>query len=117
MQSCDTRGFQALLLLLLASCTSIPVSEESSAPCQLSASELRAVRANALGYLVSEWPVLEERCEYISDIVRVSSASECSIIGGPITADTSCDSPSHKGYEIVFVEETLEPIRIYWLSD
>ena len=84
-------------------------------PCELTPAELRALRMRSLEYLIREWPVLDKRCERISDTVLNTKNYGCMIVEGP-RHDESCELPSHFGYGIVFDKETLNPIEIRWLT-
>ena len=111
------RSIQLSFLCLLGSCASVQDTAEPGARCELTPDQLDTIRANALAYLLSEWPMLDAQCESVSDRVRVAGATECSIAGGPITTGAACEPSPHAGYEVVFIEETLEPVKIYWIDE
>jgi len=116
MRSLVACSVSFVLFALIGGCASVQESSETPAPCELTASELTTVQSRALAYLLQEWPVLDEQCESISDSVRDVGSGECSILGGPKRSNAACEPSPHEAYEIVFIEETLEPIRIYWMS-
>ena len=122
MQHRVTSNLLLLFFLFFMGCASIQETErqatvsEPKTACQLTANELQTLKASALNFLIQEWPVLDKRCERISDTVVSRKAFGCSIMGGPRT-DESCEPPSHVGYGIVFVKETLQPTKIFWLSE
>ena len=117
-----TSNFRLALILAMAGCAStqhtedLATGESPKTACELTASELRTVRSNALEFLIQEWPVLEKRCERISNTVIDWTGHGCSILGGP-RLDRSCERPSHFGYGIVFSKDTLEPVSIFWVTE
>ena len=110
-------NYLAVFYVLLAGCASVQETPATAGSCQLDPNELQTIKARALDYLISEWPVLERRCESMSDTIRTSHRRECLIVGGPRVSDPTCGQPSHKGYEIAFRKESLDPMAIYWLTD
>lgn len=116
MQHLLTGSFRLCVAIFVVGCASIQETDErgnvETGPqtCALTPTALRTLRARALEYLVQEWPVLDERCEHISDTVVVARYG-CMILGGP-RRGSSCEPASHFGYGIVYDQETLDPIEM-----
>ncbi len=118
----DTRISMVASIALLASCAvteSNITSQERDGPialCNISDSELEAVRSNALDLLISDWPVLDRTCEAFSNNVRMTPDRICLIAGGPVVKE-GCEEPSHAGYRVAFNPETLKAYHIYWITN
>lgn len=93
-----------------------PSVEAEPQRCELTPADLWILRVAALEYLVEEWPVLDKRCEHISETVVVTKLYGCMILGGP-RRDSSCEVASHFGYGIIYDQDTLDPIEIRWLTE
>ena len=84
--------------------------------CDLSDDEMMKLREAAMAYLISNWPVLDEECEQISDEMVLIYPDICGVLGGP-NNEAACPPPSHAGYRITFDRQSLEPTGIYWRTE
>lgn len=122
MQHFRLVGAHFLPALLIVGCVSVQETDDRRAAdvqarvCELSPNDLQTLRIRALEHLVREWPVLDERCEDVSDTVVMTKYHGCMILGGP-RRDDSCEPASHFGYGIVFDGETLDPLEVRWLTE
>ncbi len=92
------------------------VKSAVNASCGLTESELAALQRKAMDYLLDQWPVLDRRCERMTDRILANREGECAIVGRPIV-NNQCEAPSHKEYQIVFLKGTLEPTQIFWMGE
>jgi len=117
-----TRISMVALVALLVSCAATEsnvTGNERDGPialCNISGSELEAVKANALDLLISDWPVLDRTCEAFSNNVRMTPDRTCLIAGGPVMKE-GCEEPSHAGYRVAFDPETLKAYQVYWITN
>jgi hypothetical protein len=99
------------LSLAVASCA----STEPQADCSLSSQELEQMKAGAMAYLLSEWP-MDEQCQQISDVVIASDPGKCAIFGEP-TVSANCPQTSYHGYSIVFDQDTKQFEQVHFKTE
>lgn len=99
------------LFVSVASCA----STEPQADCSLSAQELEQMKAGAMAYLLSEWP-MDEQCQQISDKVIASDPGKCAIFGAPKTS-ANCPQTSYLGYSIVFDKDTKQFEQVHFKTE
>lgn len=97
-----------------ACASSAPTPEDN--PCALGPAELARVKSNAFDFLEEEWPVLDKKCELISDEVIATDTGKCSI-AGRTRQEAGCAKPPHEGFSIVFDRTTLEPEEIHFKTE
>jgi hypothetical protein len=106
--------FQMLVFafsLALAACASTKPQPD----CSLSGQELEQMKAGAMAYLLSEWP-MDEQCQQISDVVIASDPGKCAIFGEP-RVSANCPQTSYLGYSIVFDQDTKEFERVHFKTE
>ena len=81
--------------------------------CELSDSALREVQERALAFLLKEWPVLDTKCEQITEEVRYIHPDSCAIAGTPIRS-ADCPEPLHEGFSVIFSPDTLQPVQVFF---
>lgn len=104
-----------ILVLALSTVVASCASTEPHADCSLSGQELEQMKAGAMAYLLSEWP-MDEQCQQISDVVIASDPGKCAISGEP-RVSANCPQTSYLGYSIVFDQDTKEFERVHFKTE